>query len=651
MSLLASQWVPVLGWALVDFLWQGLLLGLLMLPLLGMLRNARPQARYALLLLALAACVALPLASVLRGLLSTALASAPVPSSGFIAPQFFDTGVLAAALPWQQRAEPYLPWIVATWSLGAGLLALRFMLGLSWVSRAREDGAPPAFQWQARLERLSAAIGLSAPPRLLLVRGLDGPAVAGWWRPVVMLPAALVARMPVDLLEALLAHELAHVKRHDYLVNLLQGAVESLLFYHPVVWWLSRRIRIERELIADELASRAIGQARPLALALQHLERMQAGLDHPFPPPQFAPAAHGGHLMNRIKHLLRPNASGLHWKSGLPLIGVTALCLAVYAQASSPLSKPAPASPSPATASAVAPVATVAPFAPVAAEASVAPVAAVAAAAPVEPFDVIDDRESSEHIFDGERDADPYALVDGKREGLLMSGDINDATEVRQLRQHLKGDFLWFRHDGKAYVVQDPALLASAEKAWGPARSLGEKMNVLGKQMEPHSAQMEALGKQMEAITARTQPQREQMEAASRAMEPLAEQQRELAEQMQDMSLRVMRADKEVERERLSRQMEQLSARMEPLNRQMSEIGQRMGQQGKRMQEAQVPMQELAEKMRLASVPMQELGERMRVLARQQEKLSHQADDQVKQVIQRALQEGKAEPSRNLSGF
>ena len=96
---------------------------------------------------------------------------------------------------------------------------------------------------------------------------------AGWFKPVLLVPANLVTGMPPDLLEALLAHELAHVRRHDYLVNLLQFAAEILLFFHPTVWWLSRRIRIERERIADDMAAALIGQPRRLALALNALSR------------------------------------------------------------------------------------------------------------------------------------------------------------------------------------------------------------------------------------------------------------------------------------------------------------------------------------------------------------------------------------------
>ena len=83
---------------------------------------------------------------------------------------------------------------------------------------------------------------------------VEVPTVIGWLRPVVLMPASALSGMGPQQLEAILAHELAHIRRHDYLVNLLQTVVETLLFYHPAVWWLSGRIRVERENCCDDLA-------------------------------------------------------------------------------------------------------------------------------------------------------------------------------------------------------------------------------------------------------------------------------------------------------------------------------------------------------------------------------------------------------------
>jgi D-alanyl-D-alanine endopeptidase (penicillin-binding protein 7) len=133
--------------------------------------------------------------------------------------------------------------------------------------------------------------------------------------------------MPPQLLEALLAHELAHVQRFDYLVNLGQNVIEALLFYHPAVWWISGRIRTEREQIADDVAARTLGEPRRLALALSELERFQFSTQH------LAQAASGGDLMSRIKRLVRPDTQALNWKAAIPVLGLATAVLAGCAHA------------------------------------------------------------------------------------------------------------------------------------------------------------------------------------------------------------------------------------------------------------------------------------------------------------------------------
>jgi ribosome-associated translation inhibitor RaiA len=147
------------------------------------------------------------------------------------------------------------------------------------------------------------------PISLRLVDDLDSPVTVGWWRPIAFIPAGLVSGIPPDFLDALLAHELAHVKRFEYVINLMQSAIEVVLFYHPAVWWISQQIRIEHEKIADDLAATRLGDTRRLALALQQLDLFQHSNN------QFAQAANGGNLMSRIQRLIRPETRSLKWKN------------------------------------------------------------------------------------------------------------------------------------------------------------------------------------------------------------------------------------------------------------------------------------------------------------------------------------------------
>jgi D-alanyl-D-alanine endopeptidase (penicillin-binding protein 7) len=313
----APALVAAVGWTLVHFVWQGALLGCIVAVLLTALRNARPETRYAVACAGLLLCLAWPAVD-----LALLLQSGTGAESG----KLFRSGGAAMAavqdasglLPWLGRK---LGWIVALWAGCAGALSLRMAVGLLWIGRAaRIQAQDPA--WQERLSRLAERCGLGREVRLRVVDGLASPITAGWWRPVVLVPASLVAGMPPHLLEALLAHELGHVRRHDYLVNLLQNVIETLLFYHPAVWWLSRRIRAEREQIADDFAARHLGEPRRLALALSELEKLQFSSHH------LAQAANGGDLMGRIRRLLQPSVQALNWKAAIPVLGLAVVCAA-----------------------------------------------------------------------------------------------------------------------------------------------------------------------------------------------------------------------------------------------------------------------------------------------------------------------------------
>jgi D-alanyl-D-alanine endopeptidase (penicillin-binding protein 7) len=283
--------VDALGWVLVHFLWQGALAGIVTALLLATLPAARPQLRYAIACAGLLACVLWPAVTLALRLRGGTVADGIATAVQLAGPLRVDR--LAGAV------QAHMNWIVATWAACCLALLARTALGMAWIARAARTGARDP-HWQERLDRLAAAMGVARQVRLRSVRGLASPVTAGCWRPVVLVPASLLSGLPPDLLQALLAHEMAHIRRHDYVVNVLQNLAEILLFYHPAVWWLSRRIRFERELIADDLAAGHAGGPRRLAHALSELEKRQFAHHEP------ALAADGGDLMKRVIRLLRP---------------------------------------------------------------------------------------------------------------------------------------------------------------------------------------------------------------------------------------------------------------------------------------------------------------------------------------------------------
>jgi GWxTD domain-containing protein len=197
------------------------------------------------------------------------------------------------------RIEVALPWLALLWLAGVAAFSLRSAAGWAAARRLRDRGVCRAPDpWPHRLRHLSARLRVAKPVALLESYLADVPVVIGYLRPVILVPAGMLAGLPAAQAEAILLHELAHIRRHDYLVNLLQTLVENCLFYHPAAWWISGVIRAERENCCDDLAVAACGNAGEYAAALTALEQTRQGADQP------ALAATGGSLVKRIRRLL-----------------------------------------------------------------------------------------------------------------------------------------------------------------------------------------------------------------------------------------------------------------------------------------------------------------------------------------------------------
>jgi beta-lactamase regulating signal transducer with metallopeptidase domain len=202
------------------------------------------------------------------------------------------------ALP--QSLESLREWAVPVWMLGIVLFSLRLLWAYGYVVSLRRRATVTDDATFAIASRLAGRMHVARPFRLMLTTLADGPSVIGWLRPVILLPSATLLGLTPLQLEAVLAHELAHIRRHDYLVNLFQSVVEILLFYHPAVWWVSNVMRRERELCCDDLAVAMSGDAVAYARALTVLERQRLAAPRPEP----ALAAAGGWLKLRVRRLV-----------------------------------------------------------------------------------------------------------------------------------------------------------------------------------------------------------------------------------------------------------------------------------------------------------------------------------------------------------
>jgi beta-lactamase regulating signal transducer with metallopeptidase domain len=317
MTALETLWQqPVaraLGSALIGFLWQGVAVALAVGAILACMGRRPSRERYAVACLGLLVMALLPVGSFWSALRGAASGASPAPAEGNVAV----TGTPGAAT-WLEALHP---WLLSAWLCGVLLFSLRTVL--AWrraLALTREGTREPEGSVALALVRMMERTRVSRPVRLLESVAVEVPTVVGLWRPLILVPASSLAGLSVSQLEAILAHELAHIRRHDYLVNLLQALVETGLFYHPAVWWLSARIREEREHCADDVAVESCGDALMYSRALWTLEQLRA------PAPVPALAANGGSLLLRIRRLVDAPKGGapLHpWRLAGSLAAAT----------------------------------------------------------------------------------------------------------------------------------------------------------------------------------------------------------------------------------------------------------------------------------------------------------------------------------------
>jgi beta-lactamase regulating signal transducer with metallopeptidase domain len=303
-----------IGRSLLQFVWQGAILGAITALALAMLRRSAADVRYVVATIGLSLMLTIPVVGAVqswRALERAQTARRAEPAAAAVStgsavptvasPARADRLVLPTAnapVATSPRAESWMPALLLSWFCGVVLLTLRLVSGWFWVQRIRSRGTMPVPEPLQRLsDRVRRRLHISRAVRLLQSTLVDVPTVIGWLKPVVLLPASVLSALGPQQLEAIIAHELAHIRRHDYFVNLLQTLVETLLFYHPAVWWLSRQIRIERENCCDDLAVSLCGDPVTYARALADLEELRGGAG-------LALAASGGSLLERVRRLV-----------------------------------------------------------------------------------------------------------------------------------------------------------------------------------------------------------------------------------------------------------------------------------------------------------------------------------------------------------
>lgn len=337
-SWLSADMMHALGWALIHSLWQ--CVGLAALAAILMTASRRPSIRYIIATGALLAMLAAPAATFLILMRPAATAQVLLPATSHLQRQAPRATAPAQVMMTANAASPsakdgaaakpssrpapqahtpdslaagILPWLVSAWLCGVALFSLRLAGGFLLLERKwRTQSHAPSARILALCHELQDQLGLTRAIRYLECGWLQTPAMIGWLRPVILLPVTALTGLSETQLRAVIAHELAHIRRHDFCVNFLQILVETLLFYHPAIWWLNRRIRAERELCCDEIAVSLTGDRLEYARTLARMAEWDKASS-------LAMAANRGSLSERILHVLGKRPAG----AGRRILGAT----------------------------------------------------------------------------------------------------------------------------------------------------------------------------------------------------------------------------------------------------------------------------------------------------------------------------------------
>ena len=319
-ALFSGPLAQAIGWALLHLLWQGVLVAAILAASLALLQRQSANARYLASCGALIVLVALSVITAYRAYdpirtpepaAMAALANINLSDLSNTPPSTAISGAHPSAMALAAAyAGSHMPQIVIAWLFGVTLLSIRLAVG--WVGAHRlaaRHARTAEIEWQRALARIADALDLHRSIRLLESSAVEVPTVIGWLRPVVLLPVASLSGLSTDQIEMILAHELAHIRRHDFIVNLMQSTIETLFFYQPAVWWISRRIRIEREHCCDDLAVAVSGDPIRYARALTRFEELRIDAA------QTVLAASGGSLITRVRRLVGVHGESANWSS------------------------------------------------------------------------------------------------------------------------------------------------------------------------------------------------------------------------------------------------------------------------------------------------------------------------------------------------
>lgn len=324
LQLIDSEWVLALGWTLLHSLWQGAAIAILLALALIAMKKQPANSRYLAGIFSLAAlllAMVITFATIYTPESIPATEIDPVTAIAHVSVEVETTAHLPMDFNHDDGAqgslfntftgyfEANMPFIILLYLIGVFVLTMRMLGELVYLQGLRHSNSKPVERaWQQMLEQMATGMGVTVPVVLKESMRVSSPMIVGMLKPVIFVPVGLLANLPANQVECVLAHELAHIRRYDYLVNLLQSFIEILLFFNPAVWWISSFIRTERENCCDDMAISTTGDELTLARTLASLEEWR--IDNSRLALAFAGRRNGRvGVLSRIRRLLEKEES------------------------------------------------------------------------------------------------------------------------------------------------------------------------------------------------------------------------------------------------------------------------------------------------------------------------------------------------------
>jgi TonB family protein len=318
-QLLNNPFLYSLSLTLLHFLWQGLLVAVTLKSLLSIVANSESKLRYSLAILAMLANAILAVLTFIMVYPDTSSGAnsnlSPIALTSLVSELTQQNPLLNYQELLPSILAYSLPYLSLLWLVSIAILASKLIIEIRNVNiLPMRSSIAPSPELLVRFNQLVTQIQLTKTPQLLISLKAEVPMAIGWLKPVVLLPIAMITNLNSVQLEMLILHELAHIRRHDYLVNFFQTIIELLFFFHPSVHWVGKQIRNEREYCSDDIAVQHCGDAIAYAHTLTDTASL-CSKKHFQTIPQMAMAASGGDLKARIIRLVDHHCAPTNYTS------------------------------------------------------------------------------------------------------------------------------------------------------------------------------------------------------------------------------------------------------------------------------------------------------------------------------------------------